>query len=183
MRKAITSLCSVPVVVGLALSLKPTLHTSEAGLLHIANAEGCILCRYADPSGYATIGVGHRLAAKGPVRLTEAQVAQLYAQDVETAEKCVIEHLDGHYMPQSVYDASVSLVFNTGCAGALINPKTHRPTAYSRAANANDWGKACYYLGDFIYSNGVPLLRNRRAADQALCIKDIPNATDTTDTP
>ena len=173
MKKLITSMCSVPVIVGMVIALKPTLHTSEAGLLHIAKQEGCVKCRYADASGYATVGIGHRTAVEGPVSLSDEEVAQLYASDVQKAESCIIAHLDGHYMPQSVFDASVSLVFNTGCSGALINPKTHKPTSYARAAQSGNWESTCYYLGDFIYSNGQPILRNRRAADQSLCIQDL----------
>lgn len=173
--------CSGAAIVALVPVLyKDTLHTSEAGLKHIAAVEGCMYCSYGDVIGVNTIGIGatrdlqgHRIT-KGR-RLSNAEIALLFARDVSEAEQCVDEHLAGRHMPQSVYDASVSLVFNVGCAGAMWNAKRHRHTNLYHNANAHLWEYVCGDMGSYIYGGGkvVPGLKARRAKDQALCRGDL----------
>lgn len=175
--------CSITAVLGLLTTVYPNeLHTSQEGLKHIASFEQCVSCTYQDHVGVSTIGIGSTRSFDGkPPKpgetLTNEQVAILFGRDIEQAENCVMSKMNGSNMPQSVFDASVSLVYNVGCAGTTWNAKYQRPTNIARQAQARNWPQVCYYMGDFIYADGQVSngLKNRRAGDQALCLKDIGN--------
>lgn len=175
--------CSITAVLGLVTTVYPNkLHTSPEGLRHIANFEQCVSCTYQDHIGKSTIGIGSTTSFDGRApkpgeSLSNEQVALLFARDISVAENCVMSKMNGEHMPQSVFDASVSLVYNVGCAGTTWNAKYKRPTNIALQAQARNWPQVCYYMGDFIYAGGKVSngLKNRRAGDQALCLKDIGN--------
>lgn len=177
------ALGSIASVLAVISTLHPNeLQTSERGLKHIAQWEQYGTRTYLDSIGVPTIGLGATrwLDGKPPKPGQEAdkfQAAQLFIRDIKVAEKCVMERLDGKYMPQSVWDASVSLIHNTGCAGATYNRKTKSKTNLRLQAEAHNWAKVCYRMGDFIYAGGKVSkgLVNRRTSDQKLCIEDLPN--------
>lgn len=177
------ALGSVAAVLSVISTLYPNeLKTSQRGLEHIAQWEQYGTRTYLDSVGVPTIGLGATrwFDGKAPVtgqKADEFQAAQLFIRDIKVAEKCVIDRLDGEFMPQSVFDASVSLIHNTGCAGATYNPKRKSKTNLRLQAEAHNWSQVCYRMGDFIYAGGSisPGLKNRRAGDQALCIEDLPN--------
>lgn len=170
--------CSVASVLALVATLYPNdLKTSQAGLALIASYENCVSCTYQDHIGVNTVGIGSTRGADGkPVRagvkLTDAQVAELFVRDVKEAEQCVIQYLNGRNMPQPVFDSTVSLVYNNGCYGTRWNKKANRPTWLARHAVAGDWENVCFRFSDFINAGGVPSqgLKNRRAKEQKLCI-------------
>lgn len=173
--------CSVSAVLGLLTTVYPNdLKTSPEGLKHIASFEKCVSCTYEDAVQKKTIGIGSTTsfdgrAPKDGERLTEAQIALLFGRDIEKAEQCVMSRMNGEYMPQSVFDASVSLVYNVGCQGTTWNAKYKRNTNIALQAKARNWQQVCYYMGDFVYGGGkkIPGLVNRRTGDQALCLKDL----------
>lgn len=175
--------CSLTAVLGLLTTVYPNkLKTSPEGLAYIGGFEKCVSCTYQDHVGVSTIGIGSTRSFDGKPpkpgeQLTNEQVAILFGRDIEQAEQCVMTKLNGEYMPQSVFDASVSLVYNVGCAGTTWNSKAKRKTNIAMQAQARNWSQVCYYMGDFIYAGGKvsPGLKNRRAGDQALCLKDIGN--------
>lgn len=178
--------CSITAVLGLLTTVYPNkLHTSKEGLRHIASFEQCVSCTYKDHVGVSTIGIGSTRSFDGrspkpDERLTDEQVALLFGRDIEQAENCVMDKMNGAHMPQSVFDASVSLVYNVGCQGTTWNSKYKRPTNIALQAKARNWPQVCYYMGDFIYAGGKVSngLKNRRAGDQAICLKDIGNVND-----
>jgi lysozyme len=90
---------------------------SKAGRDLIAFSEGKRFTAYNDQAGHATIGIGH-LIKHGEewmrtATLTEAQVNELFAQDVAWAEKAVSERIT-RPLKQNQFDALVSFVFNVG---------------------------------------------------------------------
>lgn len=175
------ALGSIAAVLSVISTMYPNeLKTSERGLQHIAQWEQYGTRTYLDSIGVPTIGLGATrwLDGKPPKPGQTAdkfEAAQLYIRDVKVAEKCVMERLDGALMPQSVFDASVSLIHNTGCAGATYNRKRNAKTNLRLQAEAGNWKQVCYRMGDFIYAGGVVSkgLVNRRAADQKLCLEDL----------
>lgn len=177
------ALGSIASVLSIIATVYPNeLKTSDRGLQHIAQWEQYATRTYLDSVGVPTIGLGATmwLDGKRPKQGQEAtdfQAAQLFIRDIKVAEKCVLERLDGAAMPQSVFDASVSLIHNTGCAGATYNPKRKAKTNLRLQAEAHNWSQVCYRMGDFIYAGGRVSkgLVNRRTADQRLCLEDLPN--------
>lgn len=174
-KKLIT--CSVGAVLGLVATLFPgQLKTSQRGQEHIAKWEACIKCTYKDSVGVSTIGLGAtkwtdgKAPAQGQVA-TDAQVAELFVRDLKVNEKCVIDRMNGNKMPQSVFDASVSLVHNVGCNGATWNAKAKRKTVIRVYAEKENWPAVCDAMMQFTFAGGkqLPGLVNRRSADRTLC--------------
>lgn len=156
---------------------------SNEGILHIVQSEGYIKCTYSDIIDINTIGVGATRDITGaPVKpntcISDKQAAELLLKNITEKEAGVKSKLNGANMPQSVYDAVVSLTFTTGVKGAAVNKKTGKPTRLAAAANAGDWIHVCEYIGDFTGAGGKTAkgLVNRRAKDQTLCLKDLNNA-------
>ncbi len=177
------ALGSIASVLSVIATMHPgELQTSERGLKHVAQWEQYATQTYLDSIGVPTIGLGATrwLDGKPPKPGQTAdkfQAASLYVRDITVAEDCVRDRMQGNSMPQSVFDASVSLVHNTGCAGATYNRKTKKKTNIRLQAEAGNWAQVCYRMGDFIYAGGKVSngLKNRRAGDQALCIEDLSN--------
>lgn len=173
--------CSIATVLGLVTTVYPNdLKTSEEGLARIAAYENCVSCTYRDHIGIPTIGIGSTRLQDGtrPVdglRLSDEQVAYLFASDIYAAEQCVITRLNGGRMPQAVFDTAVSLVYNVGCYGVTWNSKFNRKTSIRLAAEAGNWKQVCYYVGDFVYSGGKKSqgLVNRRTDEQAYCVRNM----------
>lgn len=173
--------CSTGAILTLLATVYPTeLKTSQKGLELIAEYEACVSCTYKDQVGVTTVGIGSTRDINGKPfkigsKLSNDTIAQLFIRDVKSSEKCVQEHFNGNAMPQSVFDSTVSLVYNTGCYGARYNTKAKRPTAIARYATSGDWSSVCYRLSDFRYAGGVVNkgLENRRAKEQTHCVKDL----------
>ena len=111
---------SIASVLSVIATMHPgELQTSERGLKHIAQWEQYATRTYLDSIGVPTIGLGATrwLDGKPPKPGQTAdkfQAASLYVRDITVAEDCVRDRMQGNSMPQSVFDASVSLVHNTG---------------------------------------------------------------------
>lgn len=166
--------CSVGVILALvAANHEGELRTSQTGLALLANYEDCRTQSYLDIVGVPTCGIGSTTGVRMGTVWSEAEVAAAFVVDVTAAEKCVLTYFNGRNMPQPVFDAVTSLVFNTGCWGARWNTKLNRPTGIAQYAKAEDWQNVCYRLGDFIYAGGKVSngLKNRRAKEQAHCVK------------
>lgn len=166
--------CSVATALGLVASLFPNeLRTSKEGLALIGKWESCTLTAYRDHVGVPTIGIGSTKGVCMGKVIDLREVALRFKEDVLEAEQCVDKYLNGRGMPQPVYDATVSLVYNNGCYGTRWNKKAGRATYIAKYAQRGDWLKVCYHLGDFINAGGKPSkgLVNRRAGEHAHCIK------------
>ncbi|AZF88109.1 endolysin [Pectobacterium phage Arno160] len=163
-----------------AVNYPGELATSPEGLENIAQWEKYATRTYLDGVGVPTIGVGSTRwfdgrAPRSSQTASVDEAARLFIRDVKEAEKCVKERMSGNLMPQKVFDSAVSLVYNVGCSGVTWNPKYNRQTNIRLQANAYNWTKVCYHLGDFIYSGGKRTqgLVNRRTAEQAYCLRGI----------
>lgn len=170
--------CSIAAVLGIVATVYPNdLKTSARGLELIASYENCLSCTYKDSVGVNTVGIGSTRDLNGkPIKagqtLSDEEVAALFVRDIKEAEQCVLTYLNGKYMPQPVFDSTVSLVYNVGCYGTRWNRKYNRPTWIARYATAQDWEKVCYRFSDFTYAGDRESkgLINRRAKEQKVCI-------------
>lgn len=136
---------------------------SLAGLAHLKQFEGLRLQPYKDSGGLWTIGYGHLLkSGEWWDSITEAQAAQLLADDVGTAEDAV-NALVKVSMTQPQFDALVSFVYNVG-VGAF------RRSTLLRKLNAGDYAGAAGQFQLWRNAGGrvVQGLVNRRAAEVAL---------------
>lgn len=168
MKKLTSSACVLTLVFGLFWSLPEAekVHTSEEGLQLIADFEGCRKNAYQCSAKVWTNGIGHTKGVKPGDVVTEKEIARFLLDDVLVAERCVFTKLNGAAMPQTVFDASVSLVVNLGCSGATYNRKYNRPTYLALYAVKADWPAMCNEFPGFKYAAGkvVPGLERRRAA-------------------
>lgn len=165
--------CSVAVVLALvATNHEDELRTSAKGLELLADYEDCRTQAYKDIVGVPTCGIGSTTGVHMGMVWTEAEVAAAFVRDVKVAEQCVNTFFNGRAMPQPVFDAVTSLVFNAGCWGTRWNTKLNKPTGIARYAESGDWTNTCYRLGDFIYAGGKVSngLKNRRTREQAHCM-------------
>jgi lysozyme len=104
--------------------------TSNTGLRAITAHEGLVLNAYLDPVGVVTIGYGFTNRSRvflawaktkwgRPMRLGD-RITKSEADNIlrrlldEEYEPFVINALDGKYVPQHVFDACVSVVYNLG---------------------------------------------------------------------
>lgn len=94
---------------------------SAAGLELIKRSEGFRGQTYLDVAGFSSIGYGHRLLAHESFSagISEAQAAEILAQDVRQAEQAV-ERLVKVLLTQGQFDALTDFCFNLG-AGWLAS--------------------------------------------------------------
>ncbi len=139
------------------------MNLSLAGLAQLKQFEGLRLQPYKDAAGLWTIGYGH-LVKPGEWwdSITEAQAAQLLADDAGTAEDAV-NSLVKVPLTQPQFDALVSFVYNVG-VGAF------RRSTLLRLLNAGDYAGAAGQFPLWRKAGGqvVAGLVNRRAAEVAM---------------
>lgn len=166
----IGAICSIPVIIGLVQTNYPELRTSEKGLAIIGNAEGCRRDPYQCPADVLTVGIGSTQASGQIIdknhRYSDHEIADRWAKDILTAERCVIRYGNGNQMPQGAFDAMVSLTFNIGCG------KMRNSTLF-RLANKGYSPRLCNEFSRWIYSNGKVLngLVTRREKEQTRCLE------------
>jgi lysozyme len=90
---------------------------SAKGIKFIEQQEGCRLKPYKDIAGIFTIGVGHALGHKLPVKykngISQTEADELLHNDLKTAETAV-NSLVKVPLTQNQFDSTISLVFNVG---------------------------------------------------------------------
>mgnify|MGYP001174216484 CR=1 FL=1 len=108
---------------------------SEAGVDLIMQFESCRVAVYRDPVGLPTAGCGHLVTADDDYqvgqKLTEAEIRELFVEDLLPSVQCVNEALDWKIIKQGDFDTFTDLAFNGGC------PLFKRSTALK-----------CYLRGD-----------------------------------
>lgn len=166
---SIVKRCSIAAVLALA-ALVPDfrlLHTSAEGLALIADLEGCRLSPYQCSAGVWTSGIGHTAGVVPKRDITEREAAVNLVSDVLNVERRIAACVSVE-MPQSVYDAVVSLAFNVG-TGAVC--RSTMVTYIER----RQWWQACDQLSRWVYVNGVksPGLINRRVRENTHCLKGV----------
>ncbi|EDP60841.1 lysozyme [Vibrio sp. AND4] len=147
MKKLINkTVCSVAVVLSVVFSLSPNMQTSQQGLAHIANLEGCRTKAYQCSANVWTNGLGHTTGVKQGDVVDEVQIAHNFIADVQTAEQAVNRYLTAE-VTQAQFDVLVSFVFNLG-AGNL------KRSTMLKLFNQNKPLKACRELSRWVYVNG-----------------------------
>jgi lysozyme len=144
---------------------------SQKGADFIARFEGCVLRLYNDPTGNATIGVGH-LVHTGPINgkepaefkkgITRQRALQLLQEDAKSAARAVRQSIT-QPLKQTEFDALVSFTFNCG-EGSL------RSSTLRRKLNAGNRAAVRTELLKWVFSGGkkLPGLVRRRQAEGAL---------------
>lgn len=169
--------CAVMAIIGAVLAnYSDRVNVSEQALELIGNAEGCKREPYHCPANILTVGIGSTAAGGEPIIpnkvYSDTEIADRWSKDIQTAQQCVESYAVGQQpIPQSVYDALVSITFNAGC-GALKKSTLFR---YSYQGN---YTQACNEFPKWVYGGGkkLPGLVNRRNKERALCLQDL-NAT------
>jgi GH24 family phage-related lysozyme (muramidase) len=146
---------------------------SQVGVNLIKSFEGCVLHAYkALPSEtYFTIGYGHYGAdVREGSSITQVQADSLLEGDLQKYVKAVND-LVKVPLNQNQFDALVSFTFNCG-SEAL------RTSTLLQKLNNKDYQGAANEFDRWIHSSGkvVQGLVNRRKAEKALFLKDVPKA-------
>ena len=167
---------------------------SDDGLRELIKSEGTRLQvyddrtgktvgRYSQVQGYPTIGVGHLITAGqrasfqpylgGGRKLTQYQVMELLRKDVGKFEKTLNQRI-GMPMTQSMWDALISMAFNTGANSYAVKDAVAK-------INIKDYtGAARAILAGPVKSKGRVLqgLVKRRKKEAMLFMKDgLPGST------
>lgn len=145
---------------------------SPKGAEIIGNAEGCRRDPYKCPADVLTVGIGSTAYSGQPVdpkhRYTDLEIAERWKNDIQVAEKCVLNYGNGRALPQSVFDAMVSVTFNNGCGKV----KNSTMFGFIRRGRYID---GCNQLPNWVYvgKKKIPGLVNRREKEKALCLSDL----------
>lgn len=167
--------CSVVTIIGvIGLQFSDQIRTSPQALEIIGNAEGCRRDPYQCPADVLTVGIGSTAFGGEPIdpnkRYSDVEIAQRWVNDLQSAERCVNSYANGIALPQSVFDATVSLTFNVGC-GAM------RKSTLFRQLNKGNYVSACNELPKWAYAGGRKLrgLVIRREKERQLCLTGLAN--------
>lgn len=171
-RKALGA-CSVIAVIGIMYSqFGSELRLSPAGAKILGNAEGCMAIPYNCPADVLSIGIGSTEYSGQKIepnkKYTNEEIAYRWKNDIKLAESCVDRYANGRTLPQSVFDAMVSVTFNIGC-GNLKN------STMFRLMRSGKYADGCNQLSRWVYANGRKLqgLVKRREEERALCLADL----------
>lgn len=171
-RKALGA-CSVIAVVGIMYSqFGSEIRLSPAGAKILGNAEGCMAIPYNCPADVLSIGIGSTEYSGQKIdpnkKYTNEEIAYRWKNDIKLAESCVDRYANGRTLPQSVFDAMVSVTFNNGC-GNLKN------STMFRLVRNGKYVDGCNQLTRWVYAGGRKLegLIKRREKEKALCLADL----------
>lgn len=165
---ATTAICSVTAIIGIVLAnYSEDIRTSKTGLEIIGNAESCVREPYYCPANVLTVGIGSTVNVENKI-YSDDEIARRWVSDIKTAELCVNRHANGFHLPQSVFDASVSITFNVGCS------KMRTSTMFKHLNNGN-YRAACNEFPRWNKAGGVVLngLVIRREKERSLCLSDL----------
>lgn len=162
---ATTAVCSVSAIIGIVLAnYSDGIRTSKTGLEIIGNAESCIREPYYCPANILTVGIGSTGNVEKKI-YSDEEIARRWVSDIKTAEVCINRYASGFHLPQSVFDASVSITFNVGCS------KMKASTMF-KYLNSGNYKAACNELPKWNKSGGKVLngLVKRREKEKKLCL-------------
>ncbi|MFC2552388.1 MAG: lysozyme [Rodentibacter sp.] len=175
LRKTRTALgaCSVVAVIGIMYAqFGMEIRLSPKGAEIIGNAEGCRRDPYKCPADVLTVGIGSTDAGGEAIepkrRYNDVEIAERWKNDIKIAESCVNRFANGMALPQSVFDAAVSITFNVGCG------RVQKSTLF-RKLNTGDYIGACNEYPKWVYAGKtkLPGLVSRREKEKALCLADL----------
>lgn len=93
---------------------------SERGVDLVMRFESCRVAAYRDPGGLPTAGCGHLVTGDDDYRvgqkLTEAEIRELFVEDLIPSVACVNQALNWQRTEQGKFDAFADLAYNIGCA-------------------------------------------------------------------
>nr|DAM33180.1 MAG TPA: lysozyme [Caudoviricetes sp.]DAO82409.1 MAG TPA: lysozyme [Caudoviricetes sp.] len=165
--------CSVLSVIGIMYAqFGMEIRLSPKGAEIIGNAEGCRRDPYKCPADVLTVGIGSTEAGGETIdpkrRYNDFEIAERWKNDIKIAESCVNRFANGMALPQSVFDAAVSITFNVGCG------RVQKSTLF-RKLNAGDYIGACNEYPKWVYAGKtkLPGLVIRREKEKALCLLDL----------
>lgn len=165
------SICSVSIIIGLVLADHASeIRTSKKGLEIIGNAEACINEPYRCPANILTVGIGSTTGKIEHRKYSNDEIAKRWVDDIKSSEQCLNRFANGFHLPQSVFDATVSITFNVGCSKMKIS------TLY-RYLNNGNYAKACEEFPRWNKSGGKVLngLVIRREKERQLCLSGLAN--------
>jgi len=163
------TICSVSVIIGIVIGdYSNEIRTSKAGLEIIGNAEACRNEPYYCPANILTVGIGSTTGNIEQRKYSDDEIARRWVDDIKSAEQCVKRFANGFHLPQSVFEATVSITFNVGCS------KMKSSTMY-RYLNSGNYQAACNELPRWNKANGKVLkgLVVRREKERELCLLDL----------
>lgn len=147
-QKAITSVvCSVVALLGVVTSKAPELTTSEQGLAHILDMEGCRLKAYQCSANRWTIGAGHANGVKVDDTITLEQAADYFIDDVTQAES-VVNSAITQTPSQGEFDMMVSFVFHMGSGN-------FKKSTLLKKFNSGFNASACEQYSRWVFVNGL----------------------------
>ncbi|MEL7290426.1 MAG: lysozyme [Pseudomonadota bacterium] len=165
------AVCSVASVLAIVFTIDSELTTSENGLRHTANEEGCRLKPYQCSADVWTAGLGHTQGVTKDTKLTERQAAEFFVKDIAAAERVVNKHIT-QTPSQGEYDMMVSFVFNLG-AGNFAR------STLLKKFNQGDHLGACNEYPRWVFVNGKDCrleqsncagIPKRRSKEQHVCL-------------
>lgn len=171
-QRIITSaVCSVMAVLAVVMEKEPELKTSQKGLDHIANMEGCRLKAYQCSADKWTAGLGHTEGVKPDSQITIDQAADYFIQDVAKAEQVVNRSIT-HKPTQGEYDMMVSFVFNLGAGNFNRSTLLKQFNTESNTQACNQYPRWVYVNGKDcrIEKNNCEGIVTRREIEQNVCL-------------
>ncbi len=138
--------CSVFAVLALVFQIDDGLKTSEAGLRHIANEEGCRRKAYKCSADVFTVGLGHTANVNASTVLTTQQIADYFVDDIKRAESVVNSAINQHASARE-YDMMVSFVYNLGAGN-------FKKSTLLKKFNSGENKSACDEYLRWIYVDG-----------------------------
>lgn len=146
----------------------------------LKNEEGLkgqpVLVAYQKKGDVPTIGYGHTTNVKLGQKINNRQAEKFLKEDIETAERCV-KNIFAEWrnkgsiinLTQSMFDALVSLVFNSGC-GSLRG--TDKPNELIDSIKNKKFHEVPSKIKKFSLKSGFGGISNRRERESALFCKE-----------
>lgn len=141
-----SSVCSVMAVLAIVFGQSTDLKTSEQGLTHVANQEGCRLAAYQCSANRWTAGLGHTEGITERQTISLEQAANYFVEDVTKAEQVVTKAITKQ-ANQGEFDMMVSFVFNLGAGN-------FKRSTLLKKFNAGQNKQACNEYLRWVYVNG-----------------------------
>ncbi|MBF6635571.1 lysozyme [Rouxiella silvae] len=176
-KKAVT--CLVAAIISImGVKYAGEVRTSVRGLELIGDTEGCRRDPYLCPANVLTAGIGSTSGISVSHLYSDAEIAAMWVEDLQRAERCINKNFHGDEMNQNQFDAMASAAFNMGCLGLMWftdSRGVRQRTTIWKHAQARSWAAMCNRLPDFVNGGGrkLPGLVKRREAERVMCLEPV----------